>query len=192
MQTVETVRRRNRPSPTPLKRGVNEMGHAFQESCRESLGIADWLLAIGWLLFVVRMFWDQKPARSTLKLPSPIGLDGVAATPGEGRRFIRICFLLEKERDREIAPRAFALPATSDRRKLTMLVNSLDYDQVNVYAGVWGAKAGKFWLDDWTFEEIGPVNVLCRPGTPVTVKNEDGSITYTEWKDYTPLGQGHR
>jgi len=90
-------------------------------------------------------------------------------------------------RDREIAPRSFSVPATGDWRKLTMLVNSLDYDQVNLYAGVWGGKAGKFWLDDWTLEEIGPVNVLHRPGTPVTVKNEAGSLTYVEGKDYAPL-----
>lgn len=88
---------------------------------------------------------------------------------------------------REFAPRSVHVPATSDWRKITMLVNSLDYDQVSFYAGVWGGKAGRFWLDDWTIEEIGPVNVLHRPGTPVTVKSDDGSITYAEGKDYAPL-----
>lgn len=89
--------------------------------------------------------------------------------------------------DRELAPREFHLPATTDWRKLTFLFNSLDYDKLLLYAGVWGAKQGKLWLDDWSVEEIGPVNVLRRPGTPVTVRSSDGAITYTEGKDYAPL-----
>jgi hypothetical protein len=99
----------------------------------------------------------------------------------------KILALVEGEGDREIAPRSFTVPTTSDWRKLTMLVNSLDYSKVSLYAGVWGAKKGKFWLDDWTIEEVGPMNVLHRPGTPVTVRTEDGSITYSEGKDYAPL-----
>ena len=44
------------------------------------------------------------------------------------------------------------------------------------------------WLDDWTVEEIGPVNVLNRPGTPWTsVRSEDGKVSYEEGQDYAPL-----
>ncbi len=89
--------------------------------------------------------------------------------------------------DRELAPREFNLPATTDWRHLTMLFNSLTNDRVRLYAGVWGGKAGKFWIDDWSLDEVGPVNVLRRPGTPVVVRNEDGTTTYTESKDYAPL-----
>jgi hypothetical protein len=89
--------------------------------------------------------------------------------------------------DRELAPREFHVPGTGDWRKLSMLFNSLDFDKVSLYAGLWGGKAGKVWLDDWAVEEVGPVNVLHRPGTPVTVRNEDGSVLYTEGKDYAPL-----
>ncbi len=88
---------------------------------------------------------------------------------------------------REIAPRTFHVGTTSDWRKLTMLFNSLDFDKVSIYAGLWGGKSGRVWLDDWSVEEVGPVNVLYRPGTPVTVRNADGSITYAEGKDYAPL-----
>ena len=49
------------------------------------------------------------------------------------------------------------------------------------------AKAGKFWLDDWSLEEVGPLNVLHRPGTPVTVRDSAGRTTYTEGKDYAAL-----
>ncbi len=89
--------------------------------------------------------------------------------------------------NRDIAPRSFNLPPTTDWRKVTMIFNSLEFDSVRLYAGVWGGREGKFWLDDWTIEEIGPYNVLRRPGTPVTVKSEDGSIVYEEGKDYAPL-----
>jgi hypothetical protein len=89
--------------------------------------------------------------------------------------------------DRELAPREFHVPSTSEWHRVSMLVNSMDFDKLSLYAGLWGGKAGKVWLDDWNIEEVGPVNVLHRPGTPVTVRNEDGSVTYEEGKDYAPL-----
>jgi hypothetical protein len=89
--------------------------------------------------------------------------------------------------DRDLAPREFHVPASSDWRNVTMLFNSLNFEKISIYAGVWGGKAGKFWLDDWSVEEVGPVNVLHRPGTPVTVRSEDGAVVYVEGKDYAPL-----
>ena len=88
---------------------------------------------------------------------------------------------------RNLAPRSFGLPATGDWRKLTMVFNSLDCRTVRVYAGLWGGRAGKLWLDDWKLEEVGPLNVLRRPGTPVTVRSADGQTTYEEGRDYAPL-----
>ena len=89
--------------------------------------------------------------------------------------------------ERELAPREFPVPASTGWQKLTMLFNSLNCEKVSVYAGLWGAKAGKVWLDDWSVEEAGPINVLHRPGTPVTVRSEDAAVVYAEGKDYAPL-----
>jgi hypothetical protein len=89
--------------------------------------------------------------------------------------------------DRDLAPREFRVPPSSDWRKLSMLVNSMNADKLSLYAGLWGGKTGKVWLDDWSIEEAGPVNVLHRAGTPVTVRNEQGTLTYSEGKDYAPL-----
>lgn len=89
--------------------------------------------------------------------------------------------------DRNIAPRQFDLPSTGDWRKLTFLFNSLEFEKVRLYAGIWGGKSGRFWLDDWDLEEVGPINVLRRPGTPVAVRSADGATTYTEGEDYAPL-----
>lgn len=88
---------------------------------------------------------------------------------------------------RELAPREFNLPPTGDWKKLTLLFNSLEFDTLNVYAGLWGGQEGKFWLDDWSVEEVGPIDVLQRSGTPVTVRSDDGTTTYEEGKDYAPL-----
>ena len=41
---------------------------------------------------------------------------------------------------RDLAPREFNIPPTSDWRKITVLVNSLDQTSINLYAGVWGGK----------------------------------------------------
>lgn len=95
------------------------------------------------------------------------------------------CFALADGRD--LAPREFDLPATTDWRKISFLFNSLTNARVNLYAGVWEGKAGRVWLDDWTIEDAGPVNVLHRPGTPVTVQSRDGATTYVEGRDYAPL-----
>jgi hypothetical protein len=90
-------------------------------------------------------------------------------------------------KDQDIAPRTFNLPSTADWRKISMLLNSLSFDKIRLYAGLWGGKSGKAWLDDWSIEEVGPVNVLHRPGAPVTIRSQDGSVTYTEGRDYAPL-----
>ncbi len=89
--------------------------------------------------------------------------------------------------DQELAPRQFNLESTADWRKLSFLFNSLEREKVMVYAGMWGGKSGKLWLDDWRVEEVGPVNALRRPGTPVTVRSRDGLTTYMEGKDYAPF-----
>jgi hypothetical protein len=89
--------------------------------------------------------------------------------------------------NRELAPREFHLASTGDWQKLTILFNSLDYDRIRLYAGLWGGEAGKVWIDDWHVEEVGPVNVLRRPGTPVSVQSAAGAVTYQEGKDYAPL-----
>ena len=89
--------------------------------------------------------------------------------------------------NKNLAPRSFNIPQTGDWRKLTLIFNSQDFDKVRVYSGVWGAKTGKIWLDDWDIEEIGPLNILRRKGTPIIVKSEETGRIYEEGIDYEPL-----
>jgi len=93
--------------------------------------------------------------------------------------------------NRALAPVEFPLKPTMDWTKLTLLFNSHQYDKVRVYAGTWEGRAGRFWLDDWSLEEMGPINVLRRPGTPIVVRSEDGQTRYEEGRDYLPLEDPH-
>jgi hypothetical protein len=88
---------------------------------------------------------------------------------------------------RTLSPQPFDLPSTTGWRKLTLGFNSLSYGTVRIYAGVWGARAGRFWLDDFHIEEVGLANVLRRTGTPVTVRGESPGLIYEEGRDYAPI-----
>ena len=88
---------------------------------------------------------------------------------------------------RTIAPFAAGVPATADWRKAVFGFNSLGYDRIRLYVGEWGGTAGRFWVDDLEMEEVGPVNVLRRAGTPVEVKSETTGEMYEEGVDYAPV-----
>lgn len=103
----------------------------------------------------------------------------------EPRNGFRIQVLSPKGRD--IAPYEPRVPATTDWRRVVMGFNSLEYGKVNLYAGVWGGKAGRFWMDDLQIEEVALLNVLRRPGTPVTVRSATAGTLYEEGKDFAPI-----
>lgn len=91
---------------------------------------------------------------------------------------------------RNLAPRQFHLEPTQDWRKLVMIFNSFTNETIRVYAGMWGGRAGKLWLDDWAIEEAGPINILHRPGTPVKITSDDGKRTFEEGRDYAKFEDG--
>ena len=93
---------------------------------------------------------------------------------GEGPNANSLCF----------AP--FEIRWTQDWQKHSIIFNSLDNTKVNIRFGAWAIKSGRMWWDDAQIEEVGLVNVLRRPGTPVVVKGEDGTV-YEEGKDYKPI-----
>lgn len=88
---------------------------------------------------------------------------------------------------RSLAPWNPRVPATGDWRRLVWGFNSLTYDRVRVYVGVWGARGGRVWVDDVRVEEVGLLNLLRRPGTPLRVRGESGGIEYEENRDYAPV-----
>jgi len=99
-------------------------------------------------------------------------------------RAFRVLVLAGK---RSLAPWEPGVPATTDWRKVTFGFNSFDRESVLVYVGCWGGREGRFWVDDLRIEEVGLVNVLRRPGTPLTVRGETSGAVYEEGKDYAPV-----
>lgn len=87
-----------------------------------------------------------------------------------------------------LAPADCKIGATADWTRVALVFNSLQCDKVKIYIGLWGGQAGRVWLDDFSLEELALVNVLRRPGTPVTVRSEDGQAVYEEGRDFERIG----
>jgi hypothetical protein len=79
------------------------------------------------------------------------------------------------------------VPATGDWRQVECGFNTKSFSQVKISIGVGEGKTGRFWLDDLRIEEVGMVNILRRPGTPLTVKNEKSGQVYQEGADFAPV-----
>ena len=92
---------------------------------------------------------------------------------------------------REIAPYEPGVESTTDWRRLELGFNSMSFDKVRIYAGVWGGRAGKCWIDDLNLEEVGLVNVLRRPGTPLRVRSDAKETVYQEGRDYEAIADPH-
>ncbi len=74
--------------------------------------------------------------------------------------------------------------ATQDWTQEHVVFNSLGNDRVTVSMGLWGGRRGVFWLDDVQLRTAGGINLLRREGCPLRVTSEDGSVEYTEGKDF--------
>lgn len=85
-----------------------------------------------------------------------------------------------------ISYQTFHCDRTQDWKHYDLVFNSLNSSTASLYLGSWWGKVGKIWWDDLSVEEIGLVNVLRRPGCPLTVKGEDGTV-YTEGQDYEKI-----
>ena len=75
---------------------------------------------------------------------------------------------------------------TQDWTHYDLAFNSLDNTSALLYLGTWNGKSGKMWWDDVKIEEVALVNVLRRPGCPVTVQSETGTL-YAEGRDFAPV-----
>jgi hypothetical protein len=94
--------------------------------------------------------------------------------------------VLSKDTSRQISFQTFRAERTQDWKRYDIVFNSFDQTEANLYLGSWWGKDGKLWWDDLAIEEIGLVNVLRRPGCPVTVRSESGTM-YEEEKDFEPI-----
>ncbi len=79
------------------------------------------------------------------------------------------------------------LQPTGDWRKMTFGFNSCDNTTVKIYLGLSNWVSGKLWIDDLSIEEVAPLNVLSRLGTPVVVRNKKTGTTYEESYDFAQI-----
>ncbi|MCC2669517.1 MAG: putative glycosyl hydrolase, partial [Armatimonadetes bacterium] len=91
--------------------------------------------------------------------------------------------VLTADTGRAVSFQTFHVDRTQEWKQYDVVFNSLEHSSVRLYLGSWGGRDGKVWWDDLTVEEIALMNVLRRPGCPVTVKGENGT-TYVEGRDY--------
>jgi hypothetical protein len=76
------------------------------------------------------------------------------------------------------------LAPNDDWHRVAVAFNSWGYDKVLLSPVVNGGGKGQFWIDDLRLEEIALVNLLRRPGTPLTVKGEKNGRLYVEGRDF--------
>jgi hypothetical protein len=78
-------------------------------------------------------------------------------------------------------------PTNGDWFQAQLGFNSLGYDKVRISLSPAEETKGRFWVDGLQIEEVGLLNVLRRPGTPLTVKGEKNGTVYQEGTDYDTI-----
>lgn len=94
--------------------------------------------------------------------------------------------VLTTNAEHSISFQTFHIDPTQDWKQCDIVFNSLEHDRGTLYVGSWSGDRGKIWWDDLRIEEIGLVNVLRRPGCPVSVRGENGEH-YEEGRDYARI-----
>jgi hypothetical protein len=94
--------------------------------------------------------------------------------------------LPSKEDGRSLQWTNLDVEPTQDWKQHHVVFNSLEYPEVGLYLGVWGAGAGSLWWRDAKIEEVAFLNMTRRPGTPLVVKTADGK-PLAEGRDFAPL-----
>jgi hypothetical protein len=60
--------------------------------------------------------------------------------------------------------------------------------EVRVYAGIWGGKAGKFWVDDMRLCEEGSLSdIVQRDGAPLELRSRDRKMKFVQGKDFRQI-----
>lgn len=85
---------------------------------------------------------------------------------------------------RNLTPWNARIPSTTDWKEASWGFNTQGYDKVTISIGVRENTPGKAWVDRVRVEEVGLLNVLRRPGTPVVVRADEGGTTYEEGRDF--------
>ncbi len=99
--------------------------------------------------------------------------------PVSGLQAVVLC------KDRTVANVSPRLEPTQDWTDVTVDFITVDETEVNVYAGIWGGKAGRFWVDDLQVRQYGsPADIVRREGTPLELSSQDRAVTFVEGADF--------
>lgn len=178
-----------------------------------SPGRGDWLFSLNPNLAegvpVVAAPFRVQGSRARLHSPGPRALlqQPVGVLPGQPWRGPvevqpRRCYRLElrlrcqqpcqdfrvqvRQGRRRLPQRKFSLQPHPGVQQLSMVFNSLGYSQLELLAGLWSS--GQLQLESLSLEEVGPVNLLQRSGTPCRVTSHQGQVEYEAGRDYQWTG----
>lgn len=79
---------------------------------------------------------------------------------------------------------------TQERKVHHAVFNTLEFEEVNLYVGAWGASKGELWVGDVKLEEAPLLNVVRRDSAPLEVRRDDGGKAgppLTEGKEFEKL-----
>lgn len=88
---------------------------------------------------------------------------------------------------RSLTSTAIDIPKTSNWTKVEVVFNSLEYTNLALYVGVWGASSGTIWWDDIEVKEIGLFDILRRQGCPLEITNLRNKAVLKEKIDFDSL-----
>ena len=79
-----------------------------------------------------------------------------------------------------------AVAQTQDWTNYDIVFNSLSNSEVSIYFGVWGGTTGSLWWTNATISETAFMNLIRRPGAPLTIQTESGT-SLIEGTDFAAL-----
>jgi hypothetical protein len=80
------------------------------------------------------------------------------------------------------------LKSTADWTEISLEFVNVKEKELRVYAGVWGGKRGKFWLDDLRVSAFGTLSdIVRRKGTPLELRSAEREMEFEEGKDFRPI-----
>jgi hypothetical protein len=83
-----------------------------------------------------------------------------------------------------VVTRSAELAGTQDWTRVQCEFNAVDRTGFRIYAGVWGGRSGRLWLDDFKVEDLGCAPPLQREGLSFTLRNARTGAALRAGVDY--------
>ena len=100
----------------------------------------------------------------------------------------RVRMQVLRENGGTVASHSPSLKATQDWTEVSFEFLNYRETSLLVYAGIWGGRSGRFWLDDLRLDQDNSLsNIVTRPGTPRRLRSLDRSKTFSEGRDFDAI-----